>query len=267
MGVSEGPSGAADGAGADGGAPASGRAAAENAAAENAPAEQVAAEQVAAEQVAAGHTTAGHSAGGDERGPDDRPAGELIAAALADTDPDGPRRWQAITTLQGRGDLETFMVARRLCASDAAAERILGADILGELGRDRPFADRTLPVLRYLAASEDDPRVLYSVLIAFGHLRDRRALPSVIELAAHEHPTVRYGVAYALPHVLGRPPDPSGLAALRRLAADEDEDVADWASLGLSLSGLTSDRPSRVEATGSAASGEIDDLGGEVLDS
>src|SRR4051794_27986686 len=178
---------------------------------------------------------------GDRRGGQDgddhdrAPVDELIAIALADTDPDGPARWQAISTLQRRGDLETFTVARRLCGSARSAERVLGADILGELGRDRPFADRTLPVLRYLAPDELDARVLYSVLIAFGHLRDRRALPSVIDLAAHENPTVRYGAAYALPHVMGDPPDPAGLAALRRLATDPDEDVADWAALGLSL--------------------------------
>ncbi|MEW9527611.1 HEAT repeat domain-containing protein [Microbispora sp. NPDC049125] len=203
---------------------------------------------------------------GDRRGGQDgddhdrTPVDELIAIALADTDPDGPARWQAISTLQGRGDLETFTVARRLCGSSRPAERVLGADILGELGRDRPFSDRSLPVLRYLAADELDARVLYSVLIAFGHLRDRRALPSVIDLAAHENPTVRYGAAYALPHVMGDPPDPAGLAALRRLATDPDEDVADWAALGLSLSGHTPERG------GSAAGGEVEDLGGQVLD-
>ncbi|WP_214108715.1 HEAT repeat domain-containing protein [Acrocarpospora catenulata] len=163
------------------------------------------------------------------------PVDELIQAALADDDPDGPSRWQAIATLQQRGDLETFTAARRLCAGATATERVLGVDILGELGRDRPFTDKTIPILRYLAASEEDPRVLYSVLIAFGHLRDPRALPSVIDLCTHDDATVRYGAAYALPNVIGRPADPTGLAALKRLARDPDDDVADWATLGLTL--------------------------------
>ncbi|MFC4529754.1 HEAT repeat domain-containing protein [Sphaerisporangium dianthi] len=162
--------------------------------------------------------------------------GELIAVALEDDDPDGPARWKAVDALHARGDLETFTEARRLCASDSRAERVLGVDILGELGTpQRPFVDKTLSVLRYLAASDDDVRVLHAVLIAFGHLRDQRALPSVIELSTHPDPTVRYGAAYALSHVVGRPPDPAGLAALRRLATDPDEDVADWAALGLIL--------------------------------
>ncbi|WP_375133455.1 HEAT repeat domain-containing protein [Nonomuraea sp. GTA35] len=157
---------------------------------------------------------------------------ELIQAALRDTDPDGPLRWHVISLLRQRGDLESFIEARRLCAADTVAERLLGVDIMGML---RPFVDRTLPVLRYLAASEDDAMVLYSVLIAFGHLADPRSLPSVIDLAGHVDPRVRYGAAYALQHVLGDPPDRAGLETLRTLAADSDADVAGWASLGVAL--------------------------------
>lgn len=156
----------------------------------------------------------------------------LIETALRDRDQDGAIRWHAIMELQKRGDLETFNTARRLCAGETGTERMLGVDILGGLG----FTDRSLPVLRILSVCEDDCLVLYSVLIAFGHLRDRRALPSVITLAEHADPRVRYGAAYALPNIMGNPPDPTGLAALRRLAEDPDDDVADWARLGLTLS-------------------------------
>ncbi|MBP2707236.1 HEAT repeat domain-containing protein [Microbispora sp. RL4-1S] len=190
---------------------------------------------------------------------------ELVRSALVDRDPHGPARWQAIAALQEHGDMETFTVARRLCANGDVPERVLGVDILGELGRSRPFIDLALPVLRYLAVSETDPRVLYSVLIAFGHLRDRRALSSVIMLSGHENPAVRYGAAYALPHVLGDPPDEAGLTALRRLTADPDEDVADWASLGLNLGGLAMSG-SAPQTGASAASGEFDDLGGQIFD-
>lgn len=156
----------------------------------------------------------------------------LIETALRDRDHDGTIRWNAIATLQERGDLETFTAARRLCAGETVAERMLGVDIIGRL----PFADRSLPVLRFLAASEDDCMVLYSVLIAFGHLRDRRALPSVIALGEHADPRIRYGAAYALPNIIGSPPDPAGLVALERLTEDPDDDVAEWARLGLALS-------------------------------
>ncbi|MEO3889125.1 HEAT repeat domain-containing protein [Nonomuraea sp. B5E05] len=157
---------------------------------------------------------------------------DLIEAALHDTDPDGPLRWNVISILRQRSDLESFVEARRLCAGDTVSERLLGVDIMGML---QPFVDRTLPVLRYLAASEDDAMVLYSVLIAFGHLADPRSLPSVIDLAGHGDARVRYGAAYALQHVLGEPPDRAGLETLRALATDSDADVAGWASLGVAL--------------------------------
>ncbi len=164
--------------------------------------------------------------------PDEGTVRDLIQAALRDDDPDGPLRWHVISLLRQRADLESFIEARRLCAADTVAERLLGVDIMGML---RPFVDRTLPVLRFLAASEDDAMVLYSVLIAFGHLADPRSLPSVIDLAGHADPRVRYGAAYALQHVLGDPPDRAGLATLRTLATDSDADVAGWASLGVAL--------------------------------
>jgi HEAT repeat protein len=164
--------------------------------------------------------------------PAPRTVRELIEAALDDPDPDGPVRWQVISMLRERGDLESFIEARRLCAADNVAERLLGVDIIGMLPA---YVDRTLPVLRYLAAGEDDAMVLYSVLIAFGHLADPRSLPSVIDLAGHADSRVRYGAAYALQHVLGNPPDRAGLDMLRRLTGDSDADVAGWASLGVAL--------------------------------
>ncbi len=160
------------------------------------------------------------------------PVRDLIDAALDDPDPDGQVRWQVISALRERADLECFIEARRLCAADSVTERLLGVDILGMLA---PYVDRTLPVLRFLAAGEDDVMVLYSVLIAFGHLADPRSLPSVIDLAGHHDSRVRYGAAYALQHVLGDPPDRAGLDTLRLLTADSDADVAGWAALGFAL--------------------------------
>ncbi|MEU1733497.1 HEAT repeat domain-containing protein [Streptosporangium sp. NPDC020145] len=183
----------------------------------------------------------------------------LIETALRDRDQDGTIRWKAIAMLHERGDLETFTAARRLCAGNTATERMLGVDILGRL----PFVDRSLPVLRFLAAAEDDCMVLYSVLIAFGHLRDGRALPSVVTLSEHEDSRVRYGVAHALPKIIGAPPDPAGLAVLERLTGDPCEDVAEWARLGLALS-----TGREIEGGGweGSAGGEVDDVGRHVLD-
>ena len=96
----------------------------------------------------------------------------------------------------------------------------------------------------------------------------------MIALAEHDDPRIRYGAAYALPNIMGSPPDPTGLAALRRLTLDPDEDVADWARLGLALStgreiedvstdaGLRTSRGGVEESTGR----EVEDVGRDVLD-
>ncbi|MET9066760.1 HEAT repeat domain-containing protein [Streptosporangium sandarakinum] len=190
------------------------------------------------------------------------PVAALIETALRDQD-DGEVRWHVIGLLGERHDLETLAAARRLCDGGTVAERTLGADILGRLG----LPDRSLPILRALAAREEDRTVLYSVLIAFGHLHDRRALPSVIRLSEHPDSRVRYGAAYALPNIVGRPPDPTGLTALRRLAADPDDDVAEWACLGLALSTGGAVDDGRPAGGGRrSAGGEVDDVRGDVLD-
>ena len=89
----------------------------------------------------------------------------------ATTDPDGAMRWHVIIHAAGSGAIWRPSSRRGGCARRSVTERMLGVDILGMLPA---FADRTLPVLRYLAAGEDDAMVLYSVLIAFGHLADPR---------------------------------------------------------------------------------------------
>ncbi|WP_327088215.1 HEAT repeat domain-containing protein [Nonomuraea sp. NBC_01738] len=89
----------------------------------------------------------------------------LVEAALACADPDSPTRRRAIHTLCAQGDLETFTVARRLCAAESAAERLLGVHIIAGLDA---FRDRALPILRYLAVGDDDTAVRTAALASAG---------------------------------------------------------------------------------------------------
>ncbi|MFI6502344.1 hypothetical protein [Nonomuraea typhae] len=93
--------------------------------------------------------------------------GDLLEAALADPNPDGPARRRAISALRERGDLAAFTLARRLCAAESAAERLLGVHIMVELAA---FRDRALPILRYLAVGDDDAGVRYAALASAGQL-------------------------------------------------------------------------------------------------
>jgi HEAT repeat protein len=168
------------------------------------------------------------------------PFAKLTQLALAHDDPDDAERWAIIHVLQRRGDTETFQGATELCASTQPSERLLGADILAQLGvaNGRPFLEQSLPILRRMAEQESDPTLLYGVIFALGHHADERALPEVVRLAGHDSEVIRDAVAHALPRVLPQG-HTEGLSALIRLTQDTDDEIRDWATAG--LAGLEDD--------------------------
>ncbi|MFC4530545.1 HEAT repeat domain-containing protein [Sphaerisporangium dianthi] len=142
--------------------------------------------------------------------------------------------------LRLRGDAETFQGAAELCAGTRPSERLLGADVLAQLGvaGDRPFLERSLPILRRMAERESDPILLCGVVFALGHLADERAFPEVVRLAGHDSEDVRHAVACALGSVLPEG-HTEGRSALIRLTQDTDDETRDWATAG--LAGLEDD--------------------------
>ncbi|MFI6535347.1 hypothetical protein ACIBHY_23070 [Nonomuraea sp. NPDC050547] len=92
---------------------------------------------------------------------------EIVETALTDPDPAGPVRKSAISALRARGDSESFTLARRLCAAESAAERLLGVHIMADLSA---FRLRSLPILRYLAVGDDDAGVRHAALASAGQL-------------------------------------------------------------------------------------------------
>jgi ankyrin repeat protein len=147
-----------------------------------------------------------------------------------------PAWWETVRTLQARADLETYERTVELCAGPDVTTRILGVEVLAQLGRaqDRPFAARSLPLLLRMTREETDPRLLRSLIIGLSHYEDSAALPEVLRHARHSDHRVRDAVAFSLTSVL--PPDDAlGAAELIRLTGDEHEYVRDWATMSLSL--------------------------------
>ncbi len=151
----------------------------------------------------------------------------LLARALATRDEE--ERAAIVAQLHARTDRAAFEGACALARSGGLAERVLGLEILGQIGypAGRPFLEDTLPVV--LACCGDDrPEVLASAIIALGHLADTRALPTVLARVAHPSEEVRFAVAFALPSAAGDPPAGEAAAALVSLTRDPDPDVRDW---------------------------------------
>jgi HEAT repeat protein len=190
---------------------------------------------------------------------DPRPTEELIRIALTETDEDAA--WKPVTVLHYRGSAEVLSHAQRLCTSTMPKERILGANILGQLGIPaRAFPEECFHTMAEMLRQEEDPDVLNSVGIAFGHLKDARAVPLLAPLAQHPSADVRFGVVCGVSCQSGA----LAIQTLILLSRDEDDHVRDWATFG--LGSLTpADTPEIREALIARLSDSRDDAMGEAL--
>jgi HEAT repeat protein len=165
---------------------------------------------------------------GQEKRDDPRSIEELVSLALTEQDEDAA--WEAVTILHYKGSREVLEAATRLCASDSADERQLGADILGQLGvPDRTFPDECFEILAAMLTKETDPNVLECIGVAFGHLKDPRAIELLLPLKCHANSDVRFGVVLGL---TGHD-RPDVIAALIELSRDDEELVRTWATFAL----------------------------------
>ncbi|MER7501685.1 ankyrin repeat domain-containing protein [Nonomuraea pusilla] len=178
------------------------------------------------------------------------PVDQLAARALAhrDVDEDAETWWIVADALAKRGDDETYEALARLCVSEDAREREFGVDAIAQFGHregEKPYLERTLPLLQKMVTTEGNPQVLRSVLAALGHQGDPRALPQVLDVIRRPGHQRTMTDAIALADVL--PPDHAeGLELLISMTEDDDAEVRDWATAG--LAGLSADTPRIREA-------------------
>jgi len=190
---------------------------------------------------------------------DPRTTEELIRLALTEKDEDAA--WEPVTVLHERGSREVLVAAQRLCASSEAAERELGANLLGQLGTpEQPFADERFDCLAKTIRSETDADVLQAIAVAFGHLNDPRCVELLLPLKAHPDDLVRWGVV----HGIKGHSHPGAAEALIELCRDEDEEVRDWATFALG-SEIDADSPEIREALWECLSDEYDEVRAEAL--
>lgn len=135
----------------------------------------------------------------------------------------------ALATLHYRGGQTEFELGRAYAASAEAANRVLGADILADLGWEKKhFHEESLPLLLDLLHDEH-PEVLRAAAVALGHRNDRRAIAPVLKLIGHPDAEVRFGVTVAL----SCHDDLEAVSGLIQLSRDPDDATRDWATFGL----------------------------------
>lgn len=159
---------------------------------------------------------------------DPRSIDELVREILSEPEEDVAR--DALRALQWKGSREVLQRAESLCVSQCSRERILGANILGQLGLpERTFPFECCKRLREILYNETDPYVLQAALVGLSHQRDAEAIPRVTNFLKHANPDVRHAAAFAL---MGHE-TPLAIEGLMILSQDKEAFVRDWATFAL----------------------------------
>jgi len=153
-----------------------------------------------------------------------RSVDELFAVVVREQDDEA--RWCAIRELHALGTREVFERGVRLCRSGDPADRIAGADILGQLNA---YADEALQILTSMFG-DHDPSVLESVVHALGQQQDARTIDALTRLSLHDASNVRWAVATALEDLIG---DERAERVLLALMRDGDTSVRDRATFAV----------------------------------
>lgn len=163
-----------------------------------------------------------------DRKDDPRTVNDLMNATLIENDEN--IYWHALTALHFRGTKEVLVRAEELCASRCVEERMIGADILGQLGvPDRTFPRESSRILRSLLKHDQVAGVLKSALIGLSHHDDADAVPLALSFSTHPDPEVRYAAVLALTGY----ENPLAIETLIELSNDPIAHVRDWATFAL----------------------------------
>lgn len=155
----------------------------------------------------------------------------LIKVAIETHDEDP--KWDLIRLLHLRGTQEVFDQAKELCNSDDPEIKVLGIDIIAQLGvPDRTFPEAGRDLFYTMLETEIDIETLVPIIVALGHTQDEMdhtKLDRVIAYADHEDSDIRFAVVQALSKHNYLP----AITALITLSADLDDEIRDWATFAL----------------------------------
>lgn len=153
-----------------------------------------------------------------------RSVDELFAVVVREQDDDA--RWSAIRELHALGTREVFERGVQLCRGADAADRIAGAEVVGQLSA---YADEGLLILKSML-DDADSTVLEAVVHALAQKQDARTIESLSRLAVHDASNVRWAVATALEDLIG---DERAEKLMLVLMRDGDTSVRDRATFAV----------------------------------
>lgn len=142
-------------------------------------------------------------------------------------------RWDNISALRKRPSQELFAKCVELTKSNNPKIRIIGIDILAQLGLPpRPFLKKSLKIYFDLFEVETDPDVLMSLLYAIGHNNDKldeEQIEKICSFINKENSLVKEGLVSSLLGI----DNLTAIETIIKLSSDKLNHVRNWATFGL----------------------------------
>jgi HEAT repeat protein len=142
-------------------------------------------------------------------------------------------RWDNISALRKRPSEELFSNCVELTKSNDAKVRIIGIDILAQMGLPpRPFFKQTIKLYFDLLKIESDPEVLMSLLYAIGHNNsklNKTQIETLFTFANNNNDWVKEGLVSALSFIN----DIKAIDILIKLSTDKLSHIRDWATFNI----------------------------------
>lgn len=141
--------------------------------------------------------------------------------------------WDNIRELRTRANVKVFNTCVKLTKSTEAKERIIGIDILAQLGSSpRPFFKEANKIFFDVLRNEKNPKALASVLYAIGH-NNEKLKPNEIALLATFKDNPHEGVREGLVSVFLTVENKIAIDTLIHLTTDKISHIRDWATFGI----------------------------------
>ncbi|MNK89846.1 putative lyase [compost metagenome] len=141
--------------------------------------------------------------------------------------------WDYITILRQRTTKEVFEKSVQFAQSKNPKEKIIGIDVLAQLGiPPRPFQKQTIKLFFELLETENNTKVLKSLLIAIGHNNENLTNKQIGRLAIFsttKNPLIKEGLVFSLLMIN----HPKAIESLITLSSDKLNHIRDWATFGL----------------------------------
>lgn len=141
--------------------------------------------------------------------------------------------WDNIRELCSRANVNIFNTSVKLIKSIKPRDRIIGIDILAQLGLvPRPFFKESRKLFFETLKKEKDPKVLRSVLYAIGH-NNEKLKPNEIALLVSFKDNADEGVREGLVSALLSVDNKLAIDTLIHLTTDKVSHIRDWATFGI----------------------------------